>query len=172
MIAAVLNDAQEKQLMDRAVRIWLDNHQDLAYDVEDILDEFATEALGPKLMAEHWSSTSKVRNLIPACFKSLSPSAIKFNVSMGSKIRDITSRLEELHMQSDVLGLKEIARGTATALHRRLSSSIVPVEPNVYGRDEDKAKVLEMVLSDELIGANFHVISIVGMPGIGKTTLA
>ena len=49
---AVLGDAEEKQLTSRLVKLWLDDLRDLAYDVEDILDEFATEALGRKLMAE------------------------------------------------------------------------------------------------------------------------
>lgn len=52
MIQAVLSDAEEKQLTDEAVKMWLDNLQDLAYDAEDILDEFATQALERKLMAE------------------------------------------------------------------------------------------------------------------------
>ena len=41
---AVLVDAEEKQLTSRLVKLWLDDLRDLAYDVEDILDEFATEA--------------------------------------------------------------------------------------------------------------------------------
>ncbi|KAH7571373.1 hypothetical protein JRO89_XS04G0030400 [Xanthoceras sorbifolium] len=44
--------------------------------------------------------------------------------------------------------------------------------PAVYGRHKDKAKILEMVFRDEPSAANFHVISIVGMEGIGKSTLA
>ncbi|KAL9444271.1 hypothetical protein AB3S75_017453 [Citrus x aurantiifolia] len=39
----VLSDAQEKQLTERAVKMWLDELRDLAYDVEDVLDEFTTE---------------------------------------------------------------------------------------------------------------------------------
>ncbi|KAK9205497.1 hypothetical protein WN943_015764 [Citrus x changshan-huyou] len=38
MIQAVLCDAEEKQLTNRAVKIWLDDLRDLAYDAEDILD--------------------------------------------------------------------------------------------------------------------------------------
>lgn len=42
MTQAVLEDAEEKQLFNRAVKIWLDDLRALAYDVEDILDEYAT----------------------------------------------------------------------------------------------------------------------------------
>lgn len=50
MLQAVLNEAEEKQLTDQTVRMWLHDLTNLAYDVEDILDEFATEALQHKLM--------------------------------------------------------------------------------------------------------------------------
>ncbi|KAK3188553.1 hypothetical protein Dsin_028114 [Dipteronia sinensis] len=66
-IESVLNDAEEKQLTDNDVKMWLDDLRDLAYDVEDILDEFSTEALRRKLIMpthDHYhqgasSSTSK-----------------------------------------------------------------------------------------------------------------
>ena len=39
-----LNDAEDKQITDRSVKEWLGNLKDMAYDMEDILDEFAYEA--------------------------------------------------------------------------------------------------------------------------------
>ncbi|KAF2293695.1 hypothetical protein GH714_004199 [Hevea brasiliensis] len=51
-IQAVLEDAEEKQMSNRLVKMWLDDLKDLAYDVEDILDEFATESLQRKLKGE------------------------------------------------------------------------------------------------------------------------
>ncbi|XVE81483.1 hypothetical protein DITRI_Ditri15bG0068000 [Diplodiscus trichospermus] len=48
-IQAVLNDAEQKQIKDERVKSWLANLLDLAYIVDDILDEFAYEALRLKL---------------------------------------------------------------------------------------------------------------------------
>ncbi|KAL5765109.1 hypothetical protein ACOSQ2_017703 [Xanthoceras sorbifolium] len=182
MIEALLIDAEDKQMEDRAVKIWLEDLQDLAYDVEDILDEFATESRGRELkmeMEEHQASSSnQFRKLIPACCTGLTPSALKFNYSMGSKIDVITSRLEELRLQTDALRLKEIAGGRSTASRPKTpTTTCLPTEPAVYGRDVEKAKILEMVLREKPAaaaggGANFGVIPIVGMGGIGKTTLA
>ncbi|KAF5445412.1 hypothetical protein F2P56_034462, partial [Juglans regia] len=60
-IRKVLDDAEEKQHIDRSVKDWLDDLRDLAYDVEDILDEAATEvALRRTLMSESQASTSKI----------------------------------------------------------------------------------------------------------------
>ncbi|GAY63318.1 hypothetical protein CUMW_224560, partial [Citrus unshiu] len=73
-----------------------------------------------------------------------------------------------------VLDLESFAGTSSTAAaQRRPPSSSVPREPVVFGRKADKTKILEMVLTDTAADhANFAVIPIVGMGGIGKTTLA
>ena len=58
-VCEVLDDAEERQMTNRSVQTWLDELEDLAFEADDILDEFATEALRHKLNGE--SSTSKVR---------------------------------------------------------------------------------------------------------------
>ncbi|KAL9432147.1 hypothetical protein AB3S75_027213 [Citrus x aurantiifolia] len=98
MIQAVLRDAEEKQLTDEAVKLWLDDLRDLAYDAEDILDEFATKALDRKFIADrdHGASSSKVQMLVPApcfgCFKI--QNTVNFNGKMRSSIKDITGRFD------------------------------------------------------------------------------
>ena len=180
---AVLGDAEEKQLTSRLVKLWLDDLRDLAYDVEDILDEFATEALGRKLTAETQASTSKLRRLIPSCCTNFTPTAIKFNVKMRSKIEDITSRLQDISVQKNDLHLAEdinIAAGRPTT---RRDLEILPTtcsvdESSVCGRETDKAAILELlfddnapIISSDDFGAA-RVIAIIGMGGLGKTTLA
>ncbi|KAK2640156.1 hypothetical protein Ddye_027951 [Dipteronia dyeriana] len=54
----------------------------------------------------------------------------------------------------------------------RPPTSSHPIERVVYGRDADKAKILEMVLKNEPTDANFLVIPIVGMKGVDKTMFA
>ena len=48
-IHAVLDDAEQKRETSKFVKIWLDEFEDLAYDVDDILDGFRTEALRREL---------------------------------------------------------------------------------------------------------------------------
>ncbi|KAI9186191.1 hypothetical protein LWI28_014580 [Acer negundo] len=172
-IKVLLNDAEQKQQEDEAVKMWLDDLRDLAYDAEDILDEYATEALRRKLkIEEHQASNSRARKFVPACCIVCTPSDLWSDFSMRSKIDDVTRRLEELRQETDVLRLKEISGPGSTASLQRLPTSSLPTELDIYGRDEDKQKILNMVLRHEPGDASFDVIPIVGMGGIGKTTLA
>ena len=168
-IQMVLKDAEEKQLTDEDVKQWLEAIRDLAYDLEDLFDDFAIEAMQRKLKAEPESGSpaSMVRNLVPPRF---TPSAVKFNLKMKFEIEKISKRLKEITEQKDRLGLKD--GGMSVKIWKRPSSTSVPYGP-VIGRDEDRKKIIELILKDEQTDdANFHVISIVGMAGVGKTTLA
>ncbi|KAL5803804.1 hypothetical protein ACOSQ3_030604 [Xanthoceras sorbifolium] len=170
MIQDVLGDAEEKQL-NPAVKLWLDDLRDLAYDVEDMLDEFATEAFARKLkMEEQQAQASMFRKFVPSRFCNWSLGAIKFSFRMRSKVKDVTGRFDRLCKLRQDLGLTVIPSGgtSSDAAPQRPPTSSHRIEPAVYGRDEDKRKILEKVLND----VNFLVIPIVGMGGVGKTTLA
>ncbi|KAF8388514.1 hypothetical protein HHK36_027189 [Tetracentron sinense] len=52
-IQAVLNDAEQKEISDTAVKMWLSDLKDVAYDIEDVVDEFAYEVERSKAKLEH-----------------------------------------------------------------------------------------------------------------------
>ncbi|XP_050284814.1 putative disease resistance RPP13-like protein 1 [Quercus robur] len=169
-IRAVLDDAEEKQMTSKLVKIWLDELEDLAYDADDILDECATEALRRKVNAE--AATSKVRKFIPTYCVGFNPSSVIFGANMRSKIEEVDARLQRIVTEMNGLGLIE-----STGRRTRTTRSWVPTtslvnEGHVYGRDEDKKAIVKLLLSRELGDAQLSVISIVGMGGLGKTTLA
>ncbi|KAI5341966.1 hypothetical protein L3X38_009841 [Prunus dulcis] len=161
-IVAVLNDAEEKQLIEQGVKSWLDDLRDLAYDVEDVLDKFATKILKRQIEGHDQASTSKkVRS---------SFSKLKLNFDMNSEIKKITERLQEISERKDKFGLK--GTGTSSKAWSRPPTSGVLGGLTIVGRDGDKAKILDMLSRDEHNNVNFHVVAIVGMAGLGKTTLA
>jgi hypothetical protein len=172
-IEVVLDDAEEKQETGVAVKRWLDDFRDLAYDVDDILDEFATEALRQKLTGGNHAGTSKVRNFIPACCTGFTPSAIKINMRVGSEMKEITARFNEMVKQKDELKLSEnVERRRLYRTREILAPTSVVTEAHVYGREKDKEALLEFVLGEKAGDAQLSVIPIIGMGGIGKTTLA
>ncbi|CAL5382424.1 unnamed protein product [Camellia sinensis] len=172
-IEALLIDAEEKQLTDRAVNLWLDNLQDVAYDLDDVVDEFATEALRQSLKAKPpQASSSKVWNLIP----NFKPRDVMFNFKMKSKIEEINTRLHNSYEQCSKLNLVKIVGTTPTPMTKtwqRPDSTSLFDEPHIYGREHDQRKIIELLVrGNESSHNNIGVIPIVGMGGIGKSTLA
>ncbi|WJZ91312.1 hypothetical protein VitviT2T_010397 [Vitis vinifera] len=182
MINEVLDEAEEKQTSKPSVKNWLDNLRDLAYDMEDVLDEFATELLRCRLMSEgadQVATTSKVRSLIPTCFTGFNPvDEVKFNIEMGTKIKEITRRLGDSSTRKAELGFDMVpgvetswgsfASGAASTWQRPPSTSLI--NEAVHGRDKDKEVIIEMLLKDEAGESNFGVIPIVDESDVEKLT--
>ncbi|KAL5545568.1 hypothetical protein UlMin_005255 [Ulmus minor] len=164
-VSLVLDDAELKQIRNPAVKIWLDKIKYAADEADNLLDDIATDALEIKVMeAEPRTSTSNMRNL----FSNFVHSKDRDRVT---KMEEILGKLEYIAQQKDDLGLKE-GRGEKPYPSRLPSTSLIP-ESQVYGRDADKDAIIKMLLSDDVgSGKRIGVIPIVGMGGIGKTTLA
>ncbi|KAL7616331.1 hypothetical protein Lser_V15G03609 [Lactuca serriola] len=173
MIQAVLADATQKQIKERAVQLWVNDLQDLAYDIDDVLDDLATEALRRKLNQEAHAntSTSKVLKLVPKCCTNFTPRNIMYGQQMSSKLDEITIKLHYLVDQRNDLGLNvNVERSNIT--QRRLEQTSLLDESKILGRDGDKEALLGKLLGNEECDENVSIVSIVGMGGIGKTTLA
>lgn len=106
-IKEVLDDAEDKQLTGHVqVNLWLEDLRNLAYDIEDLLDEFTTESAESKSQAE--PSTSKARSLLPSCCFGLSPRALMLDHKMRSKIEKMDDRLQKIIARKNGLNLSEM----------------------------------------------------------------
>ncbi|XP_022866622.1 putative disease resistance protein At3g14460 [Olea europaea var. sylvestris] len=175
MMEAVLTDAENKQTTNGAVKEWLKDLEDLAYDLDDLVDELNTEATRRKIKENHEAnrpSTSMVRKLIPSCCTNFSFHDFMSDRGMASKLNEISGRLEDLFKQISILSLVENVRGRPYRTTERLDLTSVVEESGVYGREKDRETIINMLLGGESSDIPISVIPIVGMGGVGKTTLA
>ncbi|XP_068501488.1 putative disease resistance RPP13-like protein 1 [Phaseolus vulgaris] len=91
-------------------------------------------------------------------------------------MKEVLENLEYLANQKGTLGLKEgtyNAEGSGnTKLPQKLPSSSLVAESVIYGRDADKDIIINWLTSETNNPNQPSILSIVGMGGLGKTTLA
>uniref|UniRef100_A0A251VC42 Putative NB-ARC n=1 Tax=Helianthus annuus TaxID=4232 RepID=A0A251VC42_HELAN len=166
-IQDLLTDASQKEVTHKSVKEWLNALQHLAYDIDDVLDDVATEAMHRELtLQEPAASTSKVRKLIPSCCTNFS-----LTHRLSPKLDRINRDLENLEKRKTDLGLLKIDEKPRNTSRR--SETSLP-ERDVVGREVEKEQLLKKLLGDDDGSSqdNFSVLPIVGMGGVGKTTLA
>ncbi|XP_058204541.1 putative disease resistance protein RGA4 [Rhododendron vialii] len=160
-IKNVLLDAQEQQMSNRAVKEWLERIKLILYDAEDLLDEFVTE-----------TKRGQVESLMTKVYYFFTNSnPLVFRYAVGRKLRDIGKRLDEIVLQMNAFKFVVKLVERPIQINRREETSSFVNSVTVIGRDADKEKLVRLLLSSGY-RENVAIIPIVGMGGLGKTTLA
>nr|XP_048320032.1 putative disease resistance protein RGA3 isoform X2 [Ziziphus jujuba var. spinosa] len=171
-IRAVLEDAEEKQLRNRAIKNWLQKLNDVSGELDDILDECSAEASLLEYKTKRFGSTQKVKASFLNC---LNPKNTRFRFQIAKKMEDVTERLDDIAKEREKFHLREVVEDQrhVQVRNKRDTGSIVD-EKQVYGREEDKDKIVEFLVESNSSNSKDcpSTCAIVGMGGIGKTTLA
>ncbi|PWA51219.1 NB-ARC domains-containing protein [Artemisia annua] len=161
-IQALLNDASQKEITEKAVQQWLNDLRHLAYDIDDILDDLATDAMHREFTKK---TGSKVRKFIPTCCTNF-----LLSTRMNPKLDKITNKIQDLEKEKTSLGLI-VKDGRSKDRYRQSQTSLVD-SSRIVGRQGDKDALVLKLLDDEPGKENFSIVPIVGIGGVGKTTLA
>ncbi|KAJ9707858.1 hypothetical protein PVL29_000097 [Vitis rotundifolia] len=164
-VRAVLLDAEEQQVNNHQLTDWLGKLKDCFYDAEDVLDEFEYGSL-LRVVASEGGIKRKVRHF----FSSSNPLAFRFK--MGNKMKEIREKLDKVAADADKFNLKKMGVNVPVpVLNRKRENYSFVRASDVIGRDDDKENIIQLLMqsSDE---ENVSVLPLVGIGGLGKTTLA
>ncbi|XP_050284768.1 putative disease resistance protein RGA3 [Quercus robur] len=163
-IQAVLLDAAEKQSHDHQVKDWLQKLNDAVYDADDLLSEFSTEAMRRRAV-----SGNKVTKEVRTFFSK--SNQLAFHGKMSSKIKAMRQKLNAIAEDRKNFRLEEYHVETNVVSRKREPTHSFVREEKVIGREDDRKAVIDLLL-DSNVEENVSVIPIVGIGGLGKTTLA
>ncbi|XP_026416794.1 putative disease resistance protein RGA4 [Papaver somniferum] len=174
-IQALMSDAERKQVNDEAVRLWLRRLKDVVYDADDVMDEFIYETMR--------SNKHRVQALVS------SSNPLFFRFKMARNIRAINQKLDEIHKNSQRFrfqntgSAQENQNKELIKKRNRLTTSDVD-DSLLLGREGAKSYIINLLIekpspsvpssSSEISTQQHNVstLSIVGMGGLGKTTVA
>ncbi|KAL1538090.1 putative disease resistance protein RGA3 [Salvia divinorum] len=168
-IQAVIADAEKRQVKEESVKVWLEKLKDVSYETEDVLSEWITAMQKTEMESDgrRSSRSRKVTSLFTMpCFGF---DRVAFRREIAIKIKKINERLSDIAAEKDRYKFSEVLSNEI--LERPKTASFID-DAEVEGRDVDKENLIGRLLGRGSRAKGLNVVSLVGLGGVGKTTLA
>ncbi|TVU04749.1 hypothetical protein EJB05_47882, partial [Eragrostis curvula] len=162
-VQSLLADAEVKSETNHAVRTWMKALKAAAYRADDVLDDFQYEAL--RLEAQ---SRGSMASKVLSCFNF--QNKLVFRHKASKELKSVLDKIDELVEEMNKFGLLVREEVPQVLLHRQTHSALNE-SADIFGRDDDREVVVKLLL-DQRDQRQVQVLPIIGMGGLGKTTLA
>ncbi|XP_019055038.1 PREDICTED: disease resistance protein RPM1-like isoform X2 [Nelumbo nucifera] len=170
-IQAFLRDADTQSETNDTVKDWVAQVRNVAYDIEDVLDEFMLRfAQRGQQQRQHCLHRfiSYLQKTI--CFLE----TFKIRHSLATQIKEIKDRVHDISTRRDRYKLRSLeqasagSNSTGVKWHDIREDALLLDEAELVGIGKPKEEIIGWIVEDE---SRLGVISVVGMGGLGKTTL-
>lgn len=159
-IQSVLEDAEFKQSHSEPIQNWVSKLNDAAYEIEDLLDECATEI-------------SRFERNGVGVGVGFNLKKILFSHKIGRRMKAMAEKLDDLAAERRNFHLRELTLPNSSDVDcRRETGTILNEADLIYGRDGDREKMVDVLVNQVAECEHLSVLPIIGVGGLGKTTLA
>ncbi|XP_078158265.1 disease resistance protein RPP13-like isoform X1 [Carex rostrata] len=170
-IKTFLKDADMKQIVNEMEKLWVKKVRDVAYDIEDAIDNAlllnVSETGNPS--KEHQTVSSQIFEFAKTLLgkRKRDPALPNLAVEMNK----ILARIHEINENRVKYGINTLGEGSGERLRLPIRPPVLHQidDPDVVGFDSDRENVVNQLLDTS--NKRRTVISIVGPGGLGKTTL-
>ncbi|OWM86803.1 putative disease resistance protein RGA3 [Punica granatum] len=164
--SGLLREFEDRRFEAESVKDWFVKLGDALHDADRLLDDIRTEVFRRRVMG----GDKRILNEVRIFFSS--SNQLLYAIKMAHRVKEVRERIDATWHDRFLFQLEGNSNLIGSLVENRVMRETYPYDPQPYviGRDKDKNEVIEFLLTD--FDENVTVLPIVGIGGLGKTTLA